>query len=90
MATLLGEHPHVKELLVLAKEGEVVYSSRCADTEARATVCNDLLDAAKAVSTHLPLGDFHHLEIVNNQSRTVIQPAQGHHLVIGTPSESPS
>jgi hypothetical protein len=38
----------------------------------------------------LPLGDFHHLEIVNNQSRTVIQPAQGHHLVIGTPSESPS
>lgn len=89
MATLLGEHPHVKELLVLAREGEVVYSSKCADTAARATACNDLLEAAKAVSTHLPLGDFHHLEIVNNQSRTVIQPAQGHHLLIGTPSESP-
>ncbi len=89
MATLLGDHPHVKELLVVAKEGEVLYSSKCADTAARATVCNDLLKAAKAVSTHLPLGDFHHVEILNNQSRTVIQQAQGHHLLIGTPSESP-
>jgi hypothetical protein len=89
MATLLGDHPHVKELLVVANEGEVLYSSKCADTEGRATVCNQLLEAAKAVSTHLPVGDFHHVEIVNNQSRTVIQPAQGHHLLIGTPSESP-
>src|ERR1051326_8625897 len=89
MATLLGEHPHVKELLVVAREGEVLYSSKCADVAGRATVCNDLLEAAKAVSTHLPLGDFHHVEIVNNQSRTVIQPAQGHHLLIGTPSDSP-
>jgi hypothetical protein len=88
MATLLGEHPHVKELVLVANEGNVLYSSKCPDTAARATACNELLEAARTVSTHLPLGEFHHLEIVNNQSRTVIQPAQGHHLLIGTPADS--
>lgn len=88
MATLLGDHPHVKELVLVASEGNVLYSSKCPDSEARATACNELLEAAKAVSGQLPLGEFHHLEIVNNQTRTVIQPAQGHHLMIGTPAES--
>ena len=45
-----------------------------------------LLEAAKSISSQLPLGEFHHLEILNDQSRTVIQPAQGHHLMIGTPA----
>jgi hypothetical protein len=86
MATLLGEHPHVKELVLIANEGDVLYSSKCPDSAARAAVCNELLDAAKTISAQLPLGEFHHLEIVNDQSRTVIQPAQGHHLMIGTPA----
>jgi hypothetical protein len=88
MATLLGEHPHVKELVLVANEGEVLYSSKCPDSAARATVCNELLEVARTASAHLPLGEFHHLEIINNQSRTVIQPAQGHHLLIGTPAEA--
>jgi hypothetical protein len=88
MATLLGDHPHVKELVLIANEGNVLYSSKCPDSQARATACNELLEAAKAVSGQLPLGEFHHLEIINNQTRTVIQPAQGHHLMIGTPAES--
>jgi hypothetical protein len=86
MATLLGEHPHVKELVLIANEGDVLYSTKCADSAGRAAACNELLDAAKTISTHLPLGEFHHLEIINDQSRTVIQPAQGHHLMIGTPA----
>jgi len=86
MATMLGEHPHVKELVLIANEGDVLYSSKCPDSAARAAACNELLDAAKAISTLLPLGEFHHLEILNDQSRTVIQPAQGHHLLIGTPA----
>lgn len=89
MATMLGEHPHVKELVLIANEGDVLYSSKCPDSAARAAACNELLDAAKAISTLLPLGEFHHLEILNDQSRTVIQPAQGHHLLIGTPAGSP-
>jgi len=88
MAALLGEHPHVKELVLIANEGDVLYSSKCSDSAGRATACNELLEAAKAISTHLPLGEFHHLEILNDQSRTVIQPAQGHHLMIGTPAGS--
>jgi hypothetical protein len=88
MATLLGEHPHVKELVLIANEGDVLYSSKCSDSAGRATACNELLEAAKAISTQLPLGEFHHLEILNDQSRTVIQPAQGHHLMIGTPAGS--
>jgi len=88
MAALLGDHPHVKELVLVASEGDVLYSSKCADAAARATFCNELLEAAKTVSTHLPLGEFHHLEVINNQSRTVIQPAQGHHLLIGTAADS--
>jgi hypothetical protein len=88
MATMLGDHPHVKELVLVANEGDVLYSSKCADAAARATFCNELLAAAKTVSTHLPLGEFHHLEVINNQSRTVIQPAQGHHLMIGTTADS--
>lgn len=88
MATLLGEHPHVKELLLIANEGDVLYSSKCPDAAGRANVCNALLEAAKSVSTQLPMGEFHHLEIVNNQSRTVVQPAHGHHLVIGTPADA--
>jgi hypothetical protein len=90
MAALLGDHPHVKELVLIANEGDVLYSSKCPDAAGRATACNELLDAAKAVSNQLPLGEFHHLEIVNSHSRTVIQPAQGHHLLIGTPAESRS
>jgi hypothetical protein len=86
MATLLGEHPHVKELVLIANEGDVLYSSKCADSAGRAAACNELLDAAKTISGQLPLGEFHHLEIVNDESRTVIQPAQGHHLMIGTPA----
>jgi hypothetical protein len=86
MATMLGEHPHVKELVLIANEGDVLYSSKCPDSAARATVCNELLDAAKSISSQLPVGEFHHLEILNEQSRTVIQPAQGHHLMIGTPA----
>lgn len=85
MATMLGEHPHVKELVLIANEGDVLYSSKCPDSAARASACNELLEAAKSISAQLPLGEFHHLEIVNEQSRTVIQPAQGHHLMIGTP-----
>jgi hypothetical protein len=88
MAALLGEHPHVKELVLIANEGDVLYSSKCSDSAGRATACNELLEAAKAISTHLPVGEFHHLEILNDQSRTVIQPAQGHHLMIGTPAGS--
>jgi hypothetical protein len=88
MATLLGDHPHVKELVLVANEGDVLYSAKCPDAAARANSCNELLQAAKAVSTHLPLGEFHHLEVINNQSRTVIQPAQGHHLMIGTPADA--
>jgi len=86
MATMLGEHPHVKELVLIANEGDVLYSSKCPDSGARARVCNELLEAAKSISSQLPLGEFHHLEILNDQSRTVIQPAQGHHLMIGTPA----
>jgi len=86
MATMLGEHPHVKELVLIANEGDVLYSSKCPDSAARATVCNELLDAAKSISSQLPVGEFHHLEILNEQSRTVIQPAHGHHLMIGTPA----
>jgi hypothetical protein len=86
MATMLGEHPNVNELVLIANEGDVLYSSKCADSAARASVCNELLEAAKSISTQLPLGEFHHLEILNDQSRTVIQPAQGHHLMIGTPA----
>jgi hypothetical protein len=86
MATMLGEHPHVNELVLIANEGDVLYSSKCPDSAARAAVCNELLEAAKSISTQLPVGEFHHLEILNDQSRTVIQPAQGHHLMIGTPA----
>ncbi len=89
MATMLGEHPHVKELVLIANEGDVLYSSKCPDSAARAAACNELLEAAKSISTQLPLGEFHHLEILNDQSRTVIQPAQGHHLLIRTPAGSP-
>jgi hypothetical protein len=88
MAAMLGDHPHVKELVLVANEGDVLYSSKCADAAARATFCNELLETAKTVSTHLPLGEFHHLEVINSQSRTVIQPAQGHHLMIGTAADS--
>jgi hypothetical protein len=88
VATLLGDHPHVKELVLVATEGNVLYSSKCPDSAARATACGELIEAAKNVSTHLPMGEFHHLEIVNNQSRTVIQPAQGHHLMIGTAADA--
>jgi Domain of unknown function (DUF4388)/Concanavalin A-like lectin/glucanases superfamily len=86
MATMLGEHPHVKELVLIANEGDVLYSSKCPDSAGRASACNELLEAAKSISSQLPLGEFHHLEILNEQSRTVIQPAQGHHLMIGTPA----
>jgi len=86
MATLLGDHPNVKELVLIANEGDVLYSTKCPDSAGRAAACNELLDAAKFISGQLPLGEFHHLEIVNDESRTVIQPAQGHHLMIGTPA----
>jgi hypothetical protein len=32
MATMLGEHPHVKELVLIANEGDVLYSSKCPDS----------------------------------------------------------
>jgi len=84
MATLLGDHPNVRELVLIANQGDVLYSSKCPDSAGRAAICNELLDAAKTISAQLPLGEFHHLEIVNDESKTVIQPAQGHHLMIGT------
>jgi hypothetical protein len=84
MATLLGDHPNVRELVLIANQGDVLYSSKCPDSAGRAAICNELLDAAKTISAELPLGEFHHLEIVNDESKTVIQPAQGHHLMIGT------
>jgi hypothetical protein len=83
MAALLADHPHVKEVLVSSKSGEALYNSKCSDPEARAEVCASLSRASKALSQLLPVGEFKQLEIVNEQSRTIIQEDQSCHLLVG-------
>ena len=83
MAALLADHPHVKEVLVSSKSGEALYNSKCSDPEARAEVCASLSKASQTVCQLLPVGEFKQLEIVNEQSRTIIQEDQSCYLLVG-------
>ena len=87
IATVLSDHPQVKEILVCSDEGEALYSSRCQDPAGRQAVCSCLSRTAKNISQLLPMGDFQNLEILKPESKTIVQTELGCHLLIGLADE---
>jgi autotransporter-associated beta strand protein len=83
MATLLRDHPQVKEVLVCSNEGKPLHNSRCADPVQRGEVCANLMQTTKAISELLPVGEFKQLEILNKQTRTILMAEQGCNLLVG-------
>ncbi|HEX5220752.1 MAG TPA: DUF4388 domain-containing protein [Verrucomicrobiae bacterium] len=83
MAAMLADHPQVTEILVCSPEGKVLYNSKCRDQARRASLCQDLVNAANAAATVLPLGEFDQIEILRPDSKTLIRGDQECHLLIG-------
>ncbi|HLP77626.1 MAG TPA: DUF4388 domain-containing protein [Candidatus Paceibacterota bacterium] len=83
MASLLADHPQVREILVRSSEGKTLFNAKCEQLAEREKVCSHLLETTKAISELLPLGSFEHLEILRPDFKTVIQTEQDCHLLIG-------
>jgi hypothetical protein len=88
MAAMLADHPQVTEILVSSKEGKTLYNSKCRDQARRATLCQDLVNAANAAAAALPLGEFDQIEILRAESKTLIRGDQECHLLIGMETTS--
>ena len=63
----------IEEILVCSKEHEVLYESKCQQTEPRVRFIEALVNEAVRLTQTLPLGTFDRIEILTGQGRTVIQ-----------------
>lgn len=90
MATMLKDHPDVKEIVVCSKEGKTLYSSKCRDIVGREQVCSNLSRVAKTASELLSLGKLENVEILRADSKTVVQLGENSHLLVQMENSMPN
>jgi hypothetical protein len=88
LAHVLADHPQVQEVLICAEDGKSLYNSKCQDPAMRWEAISHVSQSAKALSDLLNLGRFDQVEILNAQSRTIVQPQQGCFMLIGVSSDA--
>jgi CheY-like chemotaxis protein len=76
--------PQVDEMLILAKDGEVLYDWQCANVDLWVSFFEFASQRGQRLAQLLPLGEFHRLEIQSGGARAVVMVSEEQGVLVKT------